>query len=114
MKHIKMEIYFLLVCILFQGCTTTQAGNKGEVKVFKASSTEAEWIRNGEPILFEEEEWFPQDGVETLLDSEVYIVGVYRGVQFFVDRVDVRPYERLYTKFSKNKFGYFKRVEHSP
>ena len=73
------------------------------------SSGEAEWIRNGEPIEFEGEPWFPQDDIEILLDSEVHAVGESRGVEFFIDQADVKPYQRLYTKFGRNKFRAFER-----
>ena len=82
------------------------------MQTYPVQSTEPVWIRNGEPIEFEGELWYPMDGVETLLDAEVYILGEYRGVQFFVDKVDVRPYDRLYTKFGKNAFRYFEKREH--
>lgn len=92
----------------FSGCAT-QAGNTGNVVGFSTPAVEAQWIRDGEPIEFEGHLWYPADGIETLLDSEVYLVGEYRDVQVFVDKIDVRPYDRLYTKFGKNKFRYFLR-----
>jgi hypothetical protein len=70
-------------------------------------SSESEWIRNGEPIEFEGKAWHPQDGIESLQDSEVLLMGTYRDVRFFIDKLDVRPYDRLYTKFDTNKFRYF-------
>ena len=75
----------------------------------KTVPSEAEWIRNGEPVEFEGERWYPQDGIENLLDSEVYQVGEYRSVPVFVEMTDVKPYDRLYTKFSKNKFRFFEK-----
>jgi len=51
------------------------------------------------------------DNIEILLDKEMIILEEYRGIQFFVDRTDVRPLNRLYTKFSENKFRtYQKRI----
>ena len=73
------------------------------------AAVEAEWIRNGEPIEFEEELWYPADSVEGFLDSEMMLVGTYRNVQFFIDKVDVRPYDRLYTKFSRNQFRFYEK-----
>lgn len=107
------DFLFVIVCILiagilFLGCRSTR-GNAGRMSVFSVAKSEAEWIRNGEPIEFEGEMWYPVDGIEGLQDSEVYILGEYRGVQYFVDKVDVRPYDRLYTKFDKNKFRYFEK-----
>jgi len=90
------------------GCQTTKA--KQERLVFQETdSIEAEWIRNGEPITFEGKLWYPVDDVESFLDSEMRLMGVHNGVQFFVDKVDVRPYNRLYTKFDKNKFRFFEK-----
>ena len=68
---------------------------------------EADWIVKGEPLKFEGQLWYPQDYVDILLDSEVAPVGEYKDVQFFVEKIDVRPYDRLYTKFGLNKFRVF-------
>ncbi len=43
------------------------------------------------------------------MDSEVLLLGEYRNVQFFIDKIDVRPYARLYTKFANNQFRFFKK-----
>jgi hypothetical protein len=72
-------------------------------------SLEAQWIRDGEPIEFENEVWFPADGVEIFQDAEMFLAGEYKGVQFFLDRMDIRPYQRLYTKFDRNKFRFFEK-----
>lgn len=108
----KNKFNFLIILLLISaaGCTTSKGGNRGHLQSFSFFSKELEWIRNGEPIEYEGDLWYPQDGVETLLDSEVYPLDVYREVQYFVDKLDVRPYERLYTKFGKNKFRYFERA----
>jgi hypothetical protein len=98
-------IYIVLYLI---GCRTTQ-GNVGRLQSYSFMVIEAQWIRNGEPIEFEGALWYPRDGIESLMDSEVYMLGDYRGVQYFVDSLDVRPYDRLYTKFGKNKFRYFEK-----
>jgi len=68
---------------------------------------EADWIRSGEPIEFEGIQWFPSDNLENLLDTEVYPVSEYRGVQIFTEYSDVRPYNRLYTRFNKNRYRLF-------
>ena len=49
--------------------------------------------------------------VENLMDSEVFQIGEYKDVQIFVDKLDVKPYQRIYTKFAKNKFRYFVRIK---
>ena len=103
-KHLLVFLFSLL-CLSCHGTS----GNEGQLQTFPLYLVEPAWIRNGEPIEFEDELWFPRDGVETLMDTEVIQVGEYRSVLFFVDKVDVRPYDRLYTKFGKNKFRYFER-----
>ena len=106
----KLFLFFILGLWPFIGCQSTL--NRGaQVQQYLSPEPETEWIRDGEPIEFEGALWYPADGIESLLDSEVYLVGEYRGVQIFVDKLDVRPFGRLYTKFEKNKFRYFKRRE---
>lgn len=90
------------------GCQSTR-GNVGHMPSYALSSIEAEWIRNGEPIEFESELWYPVDGVEGFLDSEMRFMGTHQGVEYFIDKVDVRPFSRLYTKFGKNKFRFFEK-----
>jgi hypothetical protein len=90
------------------GCQST-GGNSGRIQNYTLDSIEAEWIRNGEPIEFEGELWYPADGVEGFLDFEMRLMGKHKGVEFFIDKVDVRPFSRLYTKFGKNKFRFFEK-----
>ena len=70
---------------------------------------EAEWIRNGEPIVFENESWYPQDDIENYGDNELYLLGKYKGIEFYVEKMDVRPYNHLYTKFGENKYRLFEK-----
>lgn len=93
------------------GCGSLK-GNIGSMPTYKIPDEEAAWIRNGEPLTFENEPWYPQDRLAVLMDSEVYKVGEDRGVMIFVEKADVRPYARLYTKFGKNKFRVFKKNCH--
>lgn len=105
-------LFFLISCLtLFYGCVSSNygQGNTGKMPTYVIPSKEASWIRNGEPIEFEGELWYPYDGTEVLQDTEVILAGEYRGVQFFVDRIDVRPYNRLYTKFDRNVFRFFEK-----
>ena len=113
-----MIIKFLLICLLpsvfcllFSGCAHTDTGNDGMLQSYTAPVVEAGWIRNGDPIVFEGHQWFPVDDVESLMDSEVYQVGEYQGTQIFVDKIDAKPYDRLFTKFAKGKFRYFERKD---
>jgi len=101
-------IYVVGIGICLCGCFSAK-GNVGRMDVYELPSIEADWIRSGEAIEFEKELWYPQDRVDILLDSEVYLLGEYKHVQFFVDRTDVRPYNRIYTKFAKNKFRVFEK-----
>lgn len=107
--------FFSLLSLVFSlwsvvGCAQAP-GNVGNLQSYPVSPIEAQWICDGEPLEFEGERWYPADGTESFLDSEVYSLGEYRGVQFFADKEDVRPYGRLYTKFGKNRFRYFERSE---
>ena len=97
----------MLIFILQTGCQNVP--EKEAIWRFHSTALEAEWIRNGEPIEFEGEQWYPADALENLLDSEVYLAGEFRGVSLFVDMSDVRPYERLYTRFGRNKYRFFER-----
>ena len=100
----------VILCAIFAtaGCQST-GGNAGRIQSYTLNSIEAEWIRNGKPIDFESELWYPVDGVEGFLDSEMRLMGKHQGIEFFIDKVDVRPFSRLYTKFGKNKFRFFEK-----
>lgn len=105
--HVRnMLMAAVLLTPMLGGCITNK-GNVGELDIYAVPRQEAEWIRNGEPIEFEGARWYPQDSFDILLDSEVIKAGEYNGVEFFTDRADVRPFNRLYTKFSRNKFRFF-------
>ena len=101
-------IYLILFAAVFfiSGCVTS-GGNVGELQSYTFPAKEADWILNGEPIEYETDLWYPQDGIENFLDSEVYLLGEYREVQLFVERKDVRPYNRIYTKFGRNQYRHF-------
>ncbi len=89
------------------GCLAGK-GNTGHLAKYKFAHVEPEWIRHGEPVIFQEQLWFPQDQVDVLTDDEVMPIGEFNGIKFFVEKVDVEPYNRIYTKFGKNKFRVFK------
>lgn len=106
----KISIKILLViCIAvsLSACSSNGSGNRGNMPSYAFGNMEAEWIRNGEPVEFEGQQWYPEDGIESLTDMEVYPISEYRGVKIFVDKTDVRPFDRLYTKFGVNKYRYF-------
>ena len=106
---------YMMVClaiVLLSGCTRIESrNNAGLLDSFPAPTIEATWIRNGEPILYDNQEWVPVDDIENMADAELYQISEYKGVQIFVDKIDVKPYDRLYTKFSKGKFRYFERQD---
>ena len=104
MKNIFLGI--LLAAVALPGCALPQRGSEPAV-MMASQLTEPAWIRNGEPLVFEGEDWFPTDETENLLADEVYQAGVFRQVPFFIEKTDVRPYERLYTYFSKNRYRAF-------
>ena len=91
------------------GCASLNSGNNGQIQSYPAPIIEAAWIRDGQPIEFDEYKWYPVNDYEVLQDSEVYQVTEYKGVQVFVEKIAIKPYQRVYTKFEKNKFRYFER-----
>lgn len=110
MNNKILGVVIMGICIFLTGCQTI--GKKdNQLRPYRSPLWEAEWIRNGEPIEFEEEKWYPIDSVENLVDLELYPVGTYRDVEFFVEKVDVRPYDRLYTKFGRNKYRVFEKQQ---
>ena len=80
-------------------------------EMYPAPQIEADWIRNAEPIEFENQLWFPVDDVENLLDQEMLLMGEYRNVKFFVEKEDIKPHARIYTKFGKHKYRVFERAQ---
>jgi len=94
--------------IFVAGCNGTLTRTRNDAH-YPVPQIEAEWIQNGEPLVFEGESWYPKDDVDVLTDDEVYLLGEYRGVQFFVEKVDIRPYHRLRTKFAENRFRAYAR-----
>lgn len=107
MPRIILGLCLLLLTSI--SCVQQERGNKGQLQSYPAPVIESGWIRNGEPIVYEGNKWYPQRDVENLMDTEVYQIGEYQNVQIFVDKLDIKPYQRIYTKFAKNKFRYYLR-----
>ncbi|MBF0121894.1 MAG: hypothetical protein HQL21_00630 [Candidatus Omnitrophica bacterium] len=107
MRKIGLICLWVLL-VPFMGCVTTPKAGDADASYAKVSD-EPEWIRNGEPVEFEGEMWYPTDELENLLSSEVYLMGEFRGVRFFIDRADVKPLVRLYTYFGKNRYRAFEK-----
>ena len=101
----------LALSVILGGCASVNSGNDGQVQSYPSPAVEAGWIRNGEPIEFGGDKWYPVNDFEALVDSDVYKIGEYKGVQVFVEKIAAKPYERIYTKFEKNKFRYYERRE---
>lgn len=95
-----------VIAVICAGCASTAANIPA---LYPEPEAEAEWIREGAPIQFKGELWYPVDTIEILTDQDVYPVDEYRGVAFFVEKVDVQPYRRLFTKFGYNQFRPFER-----
>ena len=102
----SIAICFLFLCA---GCANTRSGNDGQLQSYPVPVIEAKWIRDGDPIVYEGHQWFPVDDIENLMDAEIYQIGEYQGVQIFVDKIDAKPYDRIYTKFAKGQYRYFER-----
>lgn len=105
MKYLK-SLFVLCCTVMSVGCNTPTGIKPDQAKVV---GLEAAWIREGEPIIFEGTSWYPQDDIENLFENELYLLGEYQGVEYFVEKMDVRPYNRLYTKFGKNRFRLFEK-----
>ena len=103
----KARVLWVVFCLaLAAGCGLPRRTDDTGI-VTSSQLTEPLWIRNGEPVIFEGEDWFPTDEVENFLDGEIYQAEVYRDVPVFIDRTDVRPFERVYTRFGKNRYRAF-------
>ncbi len=113
MNELIKVLMVALVGISFgAGCVSPDAQKRLNKTSFDYPIWEAEWIRSGEPIEFEGELWYPSDDTEILLDNEVFLLDEYKGVEFFIEKTDVRPYNNLFTKFGHNKFRIFTKVRH--
>jgi hypothetical protein len=112
MKQYAVLILTALLSLSAAGCFNLgSSNNKGQLQSYPSPLVEAGWIRNGDPIVYEGRHWFPVDDLENLLDSEVFQIGEFQDVQIFVEKVDSKPYDRLYTKFAKGKYRYYERLK---
>jgi len=106
MERNQFSLGFLIcMSLLMAGCSST--GNSGSIQSYAFPTVEAKWIRDGEAIFYDGKRWYPQDDIEVMQDSEVSLIGDYRAVQIFTAKTDVKPYDRLYTKFAFNKYRYY-------
>ena len=109
MKNVILRFLGAVILLAAVSGCVQHGGNTGQMSFFVVPETEAAWIRAGQPIEFEKEQWYPQDDLDVLLDSEVEKLGEQYGVEFFIEKMDVRPYTHLYTKFARNKFRVFEK-----
>jgi hypothetical protein len=108
-KPLTLGLRLALVFFL-GGCASVNSGsNNGQVQSYSYPAIEAAWIRDGKPIQYEGHKWYPANDYEVLDDAEVYQVAEFKGVQVFVEKISTKPYNRIYTKFDKNKFRYYER-----
>ncbi len=106
---IRIGIFlFCLLAVIFALSACVGPGVR-EPEIYPVPQIEAVWIRNGEPIEFENASWYPVDDVENFLDNEMLLQGVYHSVQFFVAKEDIMPHSRIYTKFGKHKYRVFEK-----
>ena len=108
---LRKTLLFGLAAVLLGGCVGSKAQNQPASVRF--AFAEAAWIQNGKPASFENELWYPQDDVENLLDSEVYVIGQYEGIRLYAEYSDVQPYNRIYTRFAKNRYRLFEKKQKS-
>ena len=102
----RYRIIFLgIAALLAAGCA--MPAKSLDTGGIDAPLSEPVWVRNGEPMQMEDAAWYPTDEVENLLDQEMFRLGQYHGVDVFIERTDVKPFARLYTRFAKNRFRAF-------
>jgi hypothetical protein len=70
---------------------------------------EPDWIREGQPLVYEGANWLPQRRSEVFAESDLEQVGEYRGVPFFAERADLKPYATLYTTLGPYEYRAFKK-----
>jgi hypothetical protein len=112
MMKVNKRVSIFLCLLVAVGCLTGCAGHlhtRRKPPQYPVPDVEASWIREGKPIEFEGELWYPERNVEIFRDEEIDLMGEHQGTLFFVDKVDIRPFRRLYTKFGRNKFRSFEK-----
>lgn len=94
----------LSLLILVSGCVSYAPGQfRGDFPI-----KESAWIKEGQPIIFEDRSWYPTEDVENLLDSEMDLLGEYKDVPFYIERRQIKPFNRIYTKFGNHQYRLFK------
>ena len=95
----------LFLLIILTGCISYAPGKfRGDFPI-----KEAPWVREGMPIMFQEYAWYPTEDIETLLDSEMEYQGEYNQVPFYIEKRQIKPFSRIYTKFGNHRYRIFKK-----
>ena len=53
---------WLWASLVGSGCTRMSSDNNGQLQSYPFAAIEAVWIRNGEPIEFDGQKWYPVNG----------------------------------------------------
>lgn len=96
-------ILFVLLVFMAVGCAGGQAvGRRADYAI-----KEADWVREGKPVIYENKNWYPSEYIENHLDNEMERIGEFQEVPFYVERRQIKPFNRLYTKFDYHKYRLF-------
>lgn len=102
-KSEVLKTIFALLILSFAGCAASQSGSFSR----EYKSKEAGWIKEGKPIIFEARSWYPTEYIENHIDSEMDYVDQFQNVPFYVERRQIKPFDRIYTKFDYHKYRLF-------
>jgi hypothetical protein len=93
---------FLILIFSLAGCAAGYLN-----KPHDYTTKEADWIRNGQPITYDNKKWYPTEYIENHLDVEMEYAGEFQKVPFYVERRQIKPFNRIYTKFDYHKYRLF-------
>ncbi len=96
-------IALMLCAIIFTGCATGSWSRRSKDYAIK----EADWVREGKPIIYESKSWYPTEYIENHLDKEMEYIGEFQQLPFYVELRQIKPYNRVYTKFNYHKYRLF-------
>jgi hypothetical protein len=104
MKLVKFLFAFsILISLgLILGCEVPTAYTRAQFAV-----NEPPWIREGQPIIYNNQNWYPSEEVENFTDGEMEYVATYNDAPFYVEKRQVKPFNRIYTKFGYHKYRIF-------
>ncbi|MEW6008659.1 MAG: hypothetical protein AB1629_03400 [Candidatus Omnitrophota bacterium] len=96
-------ILVLFLAIVLAGCAGSYAARRNIDYAIK----EAEWIKDGKPLIYDNKSWYATEFIENHLDNEMEYVGEFQNAPFYVERRQIKPYNRIYTKFDYHKYRLF-------